>query len=321
MLHSAAPRHADAVFAQLERGTRDPVRLYRRLLRRAALQLNAVAVEADGLRATIRQLQNERRERGAQTRRLQQQLADAHKQRVSADTTRNSSGDLMKGKTPAAFSSSSPPLSLPQRSATTESSATATHDTALIESLLSNVLLLLVSDELTEASQGPMANATRDVCAGGRVADLYGAITSSVSLLKEREAVLRRRVRELEESAQRDGATSQSCPSYHRVPTAATEAVGVVGSRDAGVCSSFISSFARFSATTASDAATSSRRTNGRGPTAGDATHDEVSDVSSHSEATDTSADGKMDDLADEAELEDYAEWRQLFVEEFLSSK
>ncbi|KEG14231.1 hypothetical protein DQ04_00561000 [Trypanosoma grayi] len=76
MPHNNTSRHVDAVFAQLERGTRDPAGLYRHLLQRAVAQLDAVAAERDALRGTISALQQQRCEQNRRLRELRQQLEE-----------------------------------------------------------------------------------------------------------------------------------------------------------------------------------------------------------------------------------------------------
>ncbi|RNF27067.1 uncharacterized protein Tco025E_00725 [Trypanosoma conorhini] len=61
MLQSNAAHHAEALFSQLERSSRNPVRLYRHLLQRAAAQLDAVTADAKALRATVHLLQRQQR--------------------------------------------------------------------------------------------------------------------------------------------------------------------------------------------------------------------------------------------------------------------
>ncbi|EAN88750.1 hypothetical protein C3747_181g45 [Trypanosoma cruzi] len=99
MLENNGTHHAEALFAQLERISRNPVRLYRHLLQRAVAQLDAVAADAETLRATVRLLQKQRRQQEKCISHLQRQLMDTQEERGRAASRHRRTGTAKNGHT------------------------------------------------------------------------------------------------------------------------------------------------------------------------------------------------------------------------------
>ncbi|KAF8297944.1 hypothetical protein TcYC6_0076470 [Trypanosoma cruzi] len=99
MLGNNATHHAEALFAQLERGSRNPVRLYRHLLQRAVAQLDVVAADAETLRATVHLLQKQRRQQKKCISHLQRQLMNTQEERGRAASRHCRTGNTKNGHT------------------------------------------------------------------------------------------------------------------------------------------------------------------------------------------------------------------------------
>ncbi|EKF26632.1 hypothetical protein MOQ_009668 [Trypanosoma cruzi marinkellei] len=111
MLENHASHHAEVLFAQLERNSRNPVRLYRHLLQRAVTQLDVVASDAETLRATVRLLQKQRRQQEKCISHLQRELMETQKERGRAASRHRRTGNTKNEHTHTTPLLSTSPLS------------------------------------------------------------------------------------------------------------------------------------------------------------------------------------------------------------------
>ncbi|RNF05729.1 hypothetical protein TraAM80_04364 [Trypanosoma rangeli] len=110
MLQSSAPHHVETLFSQLECSARNPMRLYRQLLQRAAAQLDVVTADAGTLRAMVHLLQKQQCEQKKYIFHLETQLEQARARRERHDTTCSMPWSTKNGRTGTTMSSLSSSL-------------------------------------------------------------------------------------------------------------------------------------------------------------------------------------------------------------------